>query len=294
MFFKPRFSYAEKAILDALKNGLEEDYRLLLATQVDSVTKIQRLDNGKEVDCYCMRWGKPYQNPAIRLPIQAAEVKFASVRITGSLGRVLNAGVNAVNGYFFSINFDRSPREIDKSTDVEVRILSTYFDLPVEGRATAKSVTDGAAPATWASQWLSSHRASQTTVLLKEQELVTILAKVEIDFPTDNVELMRQANGFTVGDINILGLSDVYDVDIQGHQYIVVAIVGGDGVVAARKDETPTKLFYIPYDGGQSRDLGDSTRSAIDALMNARMHDSRKRVNAPSRQKGPDDRIHLE
>ena len=119
-FISPLRQY-ESALIDALAEKLNSEASSLLLEQIKRVNYIQRHDDQKEVNLYCIKYGKPFFHKKFRFPLKQSEIKLASIifEVT-AISKTFHADVWLVNGYLFSIEFNRCPKKI-KNNNIEIK-----------------------------------------------------------------------------------------------------------------------------------------------------------------------------
>jgi hypothetical protein len=116
----PKFYPFEKKILEAVQSRLHTDASALFGRQIDSVNKVQRLAEGKEVDFYQMVDGRPTTDKSLHFPNMQQEERLATVNLTfDQKGSELKADVWLVDGRLFSIEFDQPPKRFLGGTGLD-------------------------------------------------------------------------------------------------------------------------------------------------------------------------------
>lgn len=102
------FNHFERAILREVAFALPAEARVRLEARIAAVNRVQRLDGGREVNCFEMRGGNVVLSNATRIDDSSGERILARVRVDGA-PKVRNSGcIWLVDGHFFSIEFDQS------------------------------------------------------------------------------------------------------------------------------------------------------------------------------------------
>jgi hypothetical protein len=126
-FFKAgssSLSEFERAVLARVSQALPPEEEQKLRNRIESVNLVQRLDGGREVNCYVMHGGSPVFPEETRLDFSKGERLLAKLTITGPLGTANSGSVWLINGNFFALEF-RSPTEhanANSITDIQVDI----------------------------------------------------------------------------------------------------------------------------------------------------------------------------
>jgi hypothetical protein len=117
------FSELEHAVLRAILDKLPDQQRAQLKRRIDSVNLVQRLDGGREVNCYCMRSGRPVLDPATRVESEVGERPFAKFVIEGDEFTKNSGQAWLVDGHFFSLEFDQPTEHATPAGISSVRAL---------------------------------------------------------------------------------------------------------------------------------------------------------------------------
>ena len=111
----------ESALIDALAEKLNSEASSLLLEQIKRVNYIQRHNDQKEVNLYCIKYGKPFFHEKLRFLLKQSETKFASVTFeVTAISKTFRADIWLVNGYLFSIEFNSCPKKI-KNNNIEIK-----------------------------------------------------------------------------------------------------------------------------------------------------------------------------
>jgi uncharacterized protein (DUF2267 family) len=101
----------ELVVLDAVRERLAPEAASLLVQQLDQIEMAQRFGDDREVNLYPNRRGPQRHDPAVQFPNREAELRLATVRLVGPLGRG-RADVFVVLGHVFSLGFKPRPRDL--------------------------------------------------------------------------------------------------------------------------------------------------------------------------------------
>lgn len=111
------FSEYERLVLDAVAEHLPPGAAERFLRRVQAVNLVQRLDGGREVNCYAMQNGRAVLDSGTRVDSSTGERILARFRIEGTK-QTSNVGeVWMVDGNLFSIEF-RDPTEHAESSQV--------------------------------------------------------------------------------------------------------------------------------------------------------------------------------
>jgi hypothetical protein len=130
----PPLKPVERRLLDAVAATSPPEYRELLRQQLDHINFVQRLSDGKEINFYCIRDGRPSWDPLLALPDQREESKLATVHLRAKGGpNEFTVDVWIVKGYLFSLEANKS---LPATCDVEVLSVDLHA-------ASSNSATSG-------------------------------------------------------------------------------------------------------------------------------------------------------
>ncbi|MHB9069029.1 MAG: hypothetical protein ACYC54_01540 [Sedimentisphaerales bacterium] len=112
-----------KSLCEAVPIEMAENLKRQLAT----IKKIQRINDGREVDLYYQPPINSREAATNRIMPYIGESKFATIKfmIPEKTSEIL-ADFWLVNGYLFSMNFNSSPREYVKRDVINVREILLY------------------------------------------------------------------------------------------------------------------------------------------------------------------------
>jgi len=118
----------EKVLFDNLINKLASKAGSQLAKQIESINYVQRHANKKEVTLYTIKNNKPFFNEKYQFFLNLPEVKLASIIFKDSVeSENFHADFWLVNGYIFSIEFDKSPSKI-KNSNIDIKTIQVFVD----------------------------------------------------------------------------------------------------------------------------------------------------------------------
>lgn len=110
----PIFLEVEARVLKDVERALPPQARATFSEQVAKITKIQRLDKGREVDFY---YREDDCAPLFEALSDADEYKIASLRLRATdSGHQAEANVWLVKGRLFSIEFNAPPGDLGGET----------------------------------------------------------------------------------------------------------------------------------------------------------------------------------
>lgn len=115
------FNEFELIVLNELAAALPADLQGRLRRRIEAVNLVQRLDGGREVNCYVLQNGKPVRQVETRLDATLGEKVLAEFVVEGPPGTANTGEVWLVDGNVFSIEFNRATEHADP--DAVARVL---------------------------------------------------------------------------------------------------------------------------------------------------------------------------
>jgi len=224
LFGRPKLRPIENHVLAAISVRLSLPARNIFNKQIEIVNAVQRQAQGKLVDLYATRWGKPADQEQFLFPLRR-HLQLGSVEMIG--GR---AEIWLVRGWVFSIHFNKPPKSILEH-GVKIEKVTILHDPMV-----AESV-DGISEAK-----------------RREEVLMTIHSKL----PDEYLTLVGEGKGITVNDWTVFGIQDIRKIVQEDGNYDLLAEREGMGVIGVREDEMSGQLYYLDYtdDRGEKISVG--------------------------------------
>lgn len=120
----------------------------------------------------------------------------------------------------------------------------------------------------WVREWSERYNGTSLSPPLPEKEFQAALDKIEVFLPGEYSELLNQTDGMTLNDdIRIFGIYEICESHLKAGDFYQLAEITDHGVVAIRRlDETST-IYFLSYSGGDPEVLGTSFRCAIENLV---------------------------
>jgi len=276
----PALRPVERTILEAVANRLEPSARERLEGQIRETNFVQRQLKGREVSLYTLRDGQVKRNPDLRFPHQGDEVKLATVKLVLPSTEKLRAEVYLVRGHVFSIQFEKPPREAGKDsdeatvTDVVIHMDPMMRVLPSDTGVSKEPRSVGLG-GVWR-DWAARNPGYQAFESLASSDRQQYLSAVEARLPDDYRELLEQTEGVTLGELSILGASEIYRVALEDGDHWVIGQDDGRGYLVLRADNIGIVL-YSSIESHETFKIGGSLREALDTLVGGKLELPRKR-----------------
>lgn len=116
------FNDFERVVLNRVVAALPRALQGRLQQRIEAVNLVQRLDGGREVNCFVMQQGKPVLQVGTRIDATAGEKALAKFVVDGPSGTANTGQVWLVDGNLFSLEFDRPTEHADPSAVRNVRV----------------------------------------------------------------------------------------------------------------------------------------------------------------------------
>lgn len=118
------FNDFEQIVLRQIMSTLPKQEQMKFEQRVNSINLVQRLDGGREINCYELKNGRPELQEATRINDVSGEIALAKVVVNGAQGTANTGTVWLVDGNFFSLEFDNPTEHADAN-----KIYSVQVDL---------------------------------------------------------------------------------------------------------------------------------------------------------------------
>lgn len=258
------FTPLERTLLGELRSRLRFEAAELFAQQLERINWVQRDADSREVCYYSLKKGAVHHDPRIQFPANVQELKLATMNfISPRHEKTWTANFFLVQGYFFSVVFDRNPQEIEDCDTLRIEQVQVHCDPMLVGLQdveTRRAMIPPQFP-NWVG--LLSGQVSEVYEPLEKGEKEVLLRHFGDRFPTDYLDLVECCEGLSVGNWSIFGLSQVYDIVLPEGDYYVLAELHGCGVLAV--DPRDGSLYYWDYGGSNPVPMGRSLFAALDS-----------------------------
>jgi hypothetical protein len=263
---RPAFTPLERQLLSAVEAGLPPAAAEIFRRQLELVNLVQR--HSREVNCYRMEGGRPYRDPALRFPDRSQEREFARARfrVPAQGSKVWQASFYLVEGYFFSIVFDAPAERLQKVMEIEIVVVSILANpLQPAAPVVPQPMVGRPSFAGWLGEWAARYGLREVLQPLMPADRQRRLAEISAKLPQDYLQLTEQTDGFLVHDCKILGLSQSYEISLDGGNYQVLAEIDGHGVLAVDSGRGG-RVWFLSYQDDSPVEMG-SFREGIEAYL---------------------------
>jgi hypothetical protein len=263
---KNRLYPFEARVIEAVKSRLGSDAATRLQAQIDSVNKVQRLTDGKEVNLYRIAHGKPAFDDSLRFPQGEEEALLGTAHLahSGSPG-TLKAEAWLANGRLFSLVFDKPPKRFFAGYALdevrpEIADVTVWLD-PMRSRPKGDEVPVETLRG-WPRGLFTSCQLTAPRSPLVGPERAARIAQIDAQLPPDYLEFTEQMDGAEAGECKIHGLASVRKVALSNENfYILVEDVGGG--LAVKDGSRDGEMYRLSYEGNDAEPLNQTFRTAL-------------------------------
>lgn len=110
-----------------------------------------------------------------------------------------------------------------------------------------------------------THGVSDVGAPLSSTQEQLLLTGLEFQLPADYLEILRGANGFLVGPIEIYSLDATQTIEDQGSKYLLIGVAPDDRFLVVRHGSP--NLLCVNHEFTTLEDLGPSLKKGIEALL---------------------------
>jgi hypothetical protein len=234
LFGRSKLSLVEGQVLGAVAAELSPAAREIFNQQRDLVNLIQRHADGKEVNLYVMRRGKPFVEEQFLFPLRVTETELATVEmIEADEQKSLRAAVWLVEGRVFSIAFNKPPpRNGEKGVEIK-RVKILCDPMVPESKGTASDA----------------------------QRREKILETVQAKLPDEYLQLVGEGKGVSINEWTVYAVQDIRKIPQRDGNYCLLAEKQDLGALGVKEDESSGQLYYLDYgeDHGEKITVGFRT-----------------------------------
>lgn len=129
--YEREFYDFEKKLLETVRTHLSIDAQVIFQAQIDSINRIQRLTNGKEVNLYAMKFGRVRFDDRLRFANIQSEALLATAVLTNlKTEKNMKVEMRLVTGHLFSLRFAKPPHELFDTHDLE-KVQAKISDVKI-------------------------------------------------------------------------------------------------------------------------------------------------------------------
>jgi hypothetical protein len=263
----------ERLVLDEVKSRLGAESGARLQRQIEAINKIQRLSDGKEVNFYQMRHGKPAFDDNLRFPHAASEALLASVYLTSLDKRSkLKVEVWLAKGRLFSLVFNKPPKQFFagaslKTVRPEIANVKIWLDPMRPLAVPPDQPVDVSALTGWLHEWYAKGRVTGLRAPLSESERAACFERIDARLPPDYLDLVAQTEGATLATCTVHGAREIRKLVWPDANYYLIAEIKGLGALVVKEDDRDSMLYFLHYENNDVRPVGASLQKAIADLL---------------------------
>jgi hypothetical protein len=257
----------ERWVVDIAADKLKPEVAHILYRRLTAVNKVSRLTNGREINLYTIRHGKPSFSDDWRYPDMREEAVLATVTVKHPANRQkLEAEVWIVEG-FFSITFNKEPKPFFAGVDLKA-LPEDRVDVKVHYDPMLPQVleTEGTVDTSKLSGWvLDAYRAGTISDLKKQLPAAkrkAALGRLEAHFPEDYEELIAQTDGARIDAWKVHGPNAIRQVVLEDGSYYILAEADTPHVLAVKEGDHKSLIYRYDLETGERRIVGPSIRQA--------------------------------
>ncbi len=109
------FNDFEFLVLREVVAALPSDLHRRMRERIEAINLVQRLDGGREINCFAIRKGKPVLPNETRIDATDGEKSLAKFVVVGSMGTANSGQIWLVDGNLFSLEFDQPTEHANAS-----------------------------------------------------------------------------------------------------------------------------------------------------------------------------------
>ncbi|WP_143133410.1 hypothetical protein [Pseudoduganella namucuonensis] len=240
-----------------------------LLRQAEVVNKVQRLSNGKEVNLYQIRYGKPAFDDDLRFPNAPDEALLANVTLSRSNSPAkLRAEVWLAKGRLFSLVFNVPPSQFYAGMDLdtlrgEIEDVRICFN-PMQPHVVEEcEPVDASAFTGWLREWHAQGRVVSLRAPSSQMERETYLGCIDALLPGDYLELLAQTDGARIGVCAVFGVREIRRIVLPDAIFYVLAEVDGVAGLGVKNGGRDATIYRLRYEDGERRAMGSSLQYAL-------------------------------
>ncbi len=258
----PKFKPLEEALIkELLDNVLITDTKAKLKSQIEGINHVQRLSDGKEVDLYCMRGGKPYRDDSQRVVAPTVEFKFASISFKPSnTNEKLKVDFWLVEGMLFSLTFSKSPKPYLSNAVIFVEEVKFYNrDNNIRmGDVNFLGILK---------EWSNKYNVRGIKPPLTESSIKSFVFNQAINFPAGYLDLIGKTDGCDVNAWHVLGLMEIRQIVLEDKNYWIIAEADNIGVLAIIDSKQSDNIYFLDFDGSEPQDMGRNFEDVMEEII---------------------------
>lgn len=263
----------ENRILQEVQSRLGDESRTQFERQIRVINKVQRLADGKEVNLYQMRQGKPAFDDSLRFPSAADEELLATVTLSvANSGGKLKAEVWLAKGRLFSLAFNKPPKQFFagsnlKAVQAEITDVRIWFDPMYPHPVDVNKSGDASMLTGWLREWWSKGYVADLHAPLSPSERATYLARIDAQLPSDYLKLVAQTEGVRLMTLMVSGVAGIRQVVWPETNYYIIAEMEGLGALTVKDGEQSGELYLLHYEDNVARSMGTTFHKAVAELL---------------------------
>ncbi|MEM4409709.1 MAG: hypothetical protein QXI19_13305 [Candidatus Caldarchaeum sp.] len=246
--YRRRLTPVESWVIAQIADRLSDPTKTLLLSQVEQFRRVYRDFGTGEVLLYRYR-----EEEIPPFPNRRSELKWLTLTLRFGQNAQERGQVQVwlVRGYLFSLHF-LPPTLMKMSPDsFIVDKLQFHADVMVAQETEEEPAAVEMAPPAGLPEWLGQlGQVYPLTGLLAPRDAAyrtRRLAEMEVRLPDDYLALIEMCEGFMIGEVAVLGLSEAYSVALSDGNYWIIAVCGAE-FLAVKEGEAAGTVYYLHHE----------------------------------------------
>lgn len=246
--YRKKLTPLEQWVVGQVSEHLSITARSILIQQIEGIRRIYRDYQFGEVLLY--HW-QDRKIPSF--PNRQLELKWLTLSINSREGALQGrVRVYLVQGYLFTLHF--SPPKLMQMHPEMFTVSKVLFHADVmeaveteaEAGVQVETIPQPRIP-DWLAQLEQTYPLSDFRAPLEAKHRANRLSAIGMCLPGDYLQLLEVCDGFTAGEVAVLGLQEAYPVALPDGEHWVIAVCGGQFLTVKEGDTSPT-VYYIHHE----------------------------------------------
>ena len=251
--YRKKLTLLEQWIVGQVSEHLSITARSILIQQIEGIRRIYRDYRSGEVLLYYRQDKRIPSFPNRRLELKWLTL-FVNSQEDALRGRVR---VYLVRGHLFTLHF--SPPQLMQMRPDTFTVSKVVFHADVmeavetetEVGVQVETIPQPRMP-DWLSQLERTYPLSDFRAPLEAKHRADRLNAIGVCVPSDYLQLLEVCDGFTVGEVTVLGLQETYSVALPDGEHWVIAVCGGQFLTVKEGDSSPT-VYCVHHESSVPR-----------------------------------------
>lgn len=243
----------EEHMLDLLVKSCAPEAATKIERQIQAINKFQRIERGKEVNFYCMKWGKAAFDDGLRFHGHSGESLLATAQFINDSRLRLTAKIWLVSGRIFSITYTLSPADYFNWDDLrEVDAVPAKFTLWFDPASSCNSFRGTAIRRAHDNSCIEELVASGILVATRPPRSLEAIdawfARFGTVAPQELRTLLLASDGLELTVGKIYGLDEIYESVAPKETYLVIGEMNGVGAFCIVQGATNGEISIAGFE----------------------------------------------